>query len=173
MLIVLSPDFLNSHECEFQTKFAATLGIEQRCRKLIPIIYKPCDLPAIIRMLTKIDFSNRSKSPHWTWNRLINSICDDKRRTLFSTKPQNALTYPDFSPIVTEVDDSQSAMSLPSLPEVPSAPLLTSSSVASNALMASNTISTPSPSDSDKMSKFSLSACRNLHFILDGKNLFF
>ena len=74
VLIILSPDFLNCPECGFQTMFATGLAIEQRNRKLIPIIYKKCDLPPIVRMLTKIDMTRCSDTTDWSWNRLVSSI---------------------------------------------------------------------------------------------------
>lgn len=74
VLIILSPDFLECPECDFQTAFATGLAIEQRNRKLIPIIHKKCDLPPIIRMITKIDLSRGTDTPEWSWIRLINSI---------------------------------------------------------------------------------------------------
>ncbi|XP_054164796.1 myeloid differentiation primary response protein MyD88-like [Oppia nitens] len=77
VLIILSPDFFECRECEFQTMFATGLAIEQRNRKLIPIIYKKCDLPPIIRMLTKIDMTRSVDTHDWAWNRLVKSISNN------------------------------------------------------------------------------------------------
>ena len=77
LLIVLSPEFLNSAECEFQTRFTMSLQIQERQRKLVPIVYRQCELPALIRFLSKIDLSRGDQIPQWTWRKLI-----------FSLKPQ-------------------------------------------------------------------------------------
>ncbi|CAG2121970.1 unnamed protein product, partial [Medioppia subpectinata] len=89
VLIILSPDFFECPECDFQTAFATGLAIEQRNRKLIPIIYKKCDLPPIIRMLTKIDMTRSLDTADWSWNRLVNSIRNDSVNKSIVTKPMN------------------------------------------------------------------------------------
>lgn len=83
--MVLSPEFCQSAECEFQTKFTLSLQIEERQRKLIPIIYKSCELPGFIRFLTKIDLS-RAHTPQmqkWTMEKLINSLSSNTDRNQF------------------------------------------------------------------------------------------
>lgn len=74
LLIVLSPEFLNSAECEFQTRFTMSLQIQERQRRLIPIVYRSCELPALIRFLSKIDLSRGDQIPQWTWRKLIYSL---------------------------------------------------------------------------------------------------
>lgn len=74
MLIILSPDFVNSPECEFQTSFAASLAIEQRKRKLIPVVMEPCELPTILKFVSKIDFTKQGIQA-WLWDKLVMSIC--------------------------------------------------------------------------------------------------
>ncbi|KAI1289171.1 Myeloid differentiation primary response protein MyD88 [Halotydeus destructor] len=116
-LIILSPEFLESPECEFQTRFATGLAIEQRCRKLIPVIFKECNLPPMIRLLSKIDLSKNDKtSAGWSWNKLILSIKGPSSapgRPELSAK-QLAVTYalPSTSNSIDEM-----------LKELPSAPL--------------------------------------------------
>ena len=76
MIIILSPDFFKSHDCKFQSMFAAGLAIEKCQRILIPIIYKRCEtIPSILRLMSKIDMSSMTNSiPDWSMNRLIKSI---------------------------------------------------------------------------------------------------
>ena len=76
IIIVLSPEFLLSSQCEFQTRFATGIAIEQRHRKIIPVIYKSCKLPDVIRFLTKIDLSKDDQSTSWNWRKLVLSIQD-------------------------------------------------------------------------------------------------
>ena len=74
VVIVLTPNFIQSAECEFQTRFATGLQIEQRSRKLIPIILKACEIPPCIRYISKIDFSRGDSKWQWVWRKLITSI---------------------------------------------------------------------------------------------------
>ncbi|KPM09999.1 myeloid differentiation primary response protein MyD88-like protein [Sarcoptes scabiei] len=72
MIIILSPDFLQSPECKFQSMFAAGLAIEKCSRILVPIIYKPCtQLPSMLRLMSKIDMSGPKSLPEWSLKRLI------------------------------------------------------------------------------------------------------
>ena len=80
LLLILSPQFIQSAECEFQTKFTLSLQIEERNRRLIPIVYKHCELPGFIRFLTKIDLSRGNLIPGWTWQKLISSLQNDNVR---------------------------------------------------------------------------------------------
>lgn len=84
VLIVLSPEFLKSVECEFQTRYATSLAVEQQQRKLIPIIYKSCDIPHLLRYLSKIDFT-KLYIHDWVWHRLIHSIKGEGGREFTSS----------------------------------------------------------------------------------------
>lgn len=81
MLIVLSPDFLASNECVFQSNVAQALATsERKSRMLIPVIYKGCEVPASINMLTKVDLSlGHEKRLDWIWKRLILSLAGSER----------------------------------------------------------------------------------------------
>nr|XP_054751458.1 myeloid differentiation primary response protein MyD88-like [Lytechinus pictus] len=69
MLVVLSPEFLQSSSCDFQTKFAVSLEPGARRRRIIPILIKPCEPPLIIRHITTCDFTKQDLRP-WLWDRL-------------------------------------------------------------------------------------------------------
>ena len=90
MLVILSPAFLESKECENQTRFATSLAVEMRSRIIIPLLVAKCPvLPSSLSILSKIDFcrvlsqeastssvSDRfsKQSMQWTLNKLIMSI---------------------------------------------------------------------------------------------------
>uniref|UniRef100_T1J4H3 TIR domain-containing protein n=1 Tax=Strigamia maritima TaxID=126957 RepID=T1J4H3_STRMM len=84
-VVVLSPAFLASAKLEFQTMFAhaCSLGIilffeiyknhlvqyffflEERTRKVIPVIYKKCEAPPILQSLAKLDYNNTTFNNFW------------------------------------------------------------------------------------------------------------
>nr|ANN45087.1 myeloid differentiation factor 88 [Rana dybowskii] len=75
MVVVISDDYLDSNECDFQTKFALSLGPGARERRLIPVKYKPMkrQFPSILRFITVCDYTN----PHiqgWFWDRLAKAL---------------------------------------------------------------------------------------------------
>ncbi|XP_015786667.1 myeloid differentiation primary response protein MyD88 [Tetranychus urticae] len=91
VIIILTPDFVESEECKYQTLFATDLAIQDRERKLIPIILKSCNIPPFVRLMSKIDFSRRDSKWEWVWRKLIFSI---------SSKPM-ILTSPPSYPCIT------------------------------------------------------------------------
>ncbi|CAI9540038.1 unnamed protein product [Staurois parvus] len=75
MVVVISDDYLDSNECDFQTKFALSLGPGATERRLIPVKYKPMKrpFPSILRFITLCDNTN----PHmqgWFWDRLTKAL---------------------------------------------------------------------------------------------------
>ncbi|CAN2391485.1 Adapter protein involved in the Toll-like receptor and Il-1 receptor signaling pathway in the innate immune response [Pristimantis euphronides] len=75
MVVIISDDYLDSPECDFQTKFALSLGPGARERRLIPVKYKPMKrpFPSILRFITVCDYTN----PHiqsWFWERLAKAL---------------------------------------------------------------------------------------------------
>lgn len=76
VIIILTPYFLRSKECEFQTKFANEIGIKAGSPKIIPVLCEACDelsLPPLIRVISKIDLTDfQSKS--WQLNKLLSSL---------------------------------------------------------------------------------------------------
>lgn len=141
VIVILSPDFLLSPDCKFQAQFATGLAIEKRSRVLIPVIYKQCSIPSIIRLLTKIDMTSSSslgsstsseqKIPEWSMNRLVRSIQDTSAGqnnsqpqigynfrpsiTDFHSRPPSSTS----SPIVELPSSSCSVTDLQSLPSPP------------------------------------------------------
>ncbi|XP_044149600.1 myeloid differentiation primary response protein MyD88 [Bufo gargarizans] len=75
MVVIISDDYLDSTECDFQTKFALSLGPGARERRLIPVKYKHMkkSFPSILRFITVCDYTN----PHtqsWFWDRLAKAL---------------------------------------------------------------------------------------------------
>lgn len=75
MVVIISDDYLDSSECDFQTKFALSLGPGARERRLIPVKYKSMKrpFPSILRFITVCDYTN----PHiqgWFWDRLAKAL---------------------------------------------------------------------------------------------------
>ncbi|XP_068092044.1 myeloid differentiation primary response protein MyD88 [Hyperolius riggenbachi] len=75
MVVVISDDYLDSPECDFQTKFALSLQPGARERRLIPVKHKPMrkPFPSILRFITVCDYTN----PHiqsWFWDRLARAL---------------------------------------------------------------------------------------------------
>ncbi|KAK4315097.1 hypothetical protein Pmani_013659 [Petrolisthes manimaculis] len=73
VIIVLSPEFLESMANNFFILFAHALSIEQRRRIVIPCLYKPCIKPPIIHFCHSLDYY-RAKG-YWNyWEKLKDSL---------------------------------------------------------------------------------------------------
>ncbi|KAL4228583.1 Myeloid differentiation primary response protein MyD88 [Mactra antiquata] len=73
MIIVLSPQYLLSSACEFQTKFAHGLAPGSRDKKLIPVLIEECSIPEILRHITCCNYTKKTLID-WFWNRLVKSL---------------------------------------------------------------------------------------------------
>ncbi|KAJ7322121.1 hypothetical protein JRQ81_018408 [Phrynocephalus forsythii] len=75
MVVVISDDYLDSEECDFQTKFALSLSPGARLRRLIPVKCKAMkkEFPSILRFITVCDYTN-SATKKWFWTRLAKSL---------------------------------------------------------------------------------------------------
>ncbi|KAK3515789.1 hypothetical protein QTP70_032276 [Hemibagrus guttatus] len=75
MVVVISDDYLDSHACDFQTKFALSLCPGARTKRLIPVVYKPMKrpFPSILRFLTMCDYT-RPCTQSWFWVRLAKAL---------------------------------------------------------------------------------------------------
>lgn len=79
VIIILTPNFSRSKECEFQTKYASEIAIKAGYPKIIPVLYEACDqtnLPPMIGVMSKIDMTTRSRMPNLNWplNKLLRSL---------------------------------------------------------------------------------------------------
>lgn len=65
MIVVLSPAFVLSPLNEFIANLAQSLGIVQRKRKLIPCLYKTCEVPEIFRHMHLLSYERRGLFNYW------------------------------------------------------------------------------------------------------------
>ncbi|ROT70196.1 myeloid differentiation factor 88 [Penaeus vannamei] len=73
VIVVLSPEFLESSTNTFFTLFAHALSVDQRRRIVIPCLYKPCVKPAVISFCHSLDYY-RAKG-YWNyWEKLRDSL---------------------------------------------------------------------------------------------------
>ncbi|XP_026218963.1 myeloid differentiation primary response protein MyD88 [Anabas testudineus] len=75
MVVVISDEYLDSEECDFQTKFALSLSPGAQSKRLIPVVYKSMSrpFPSILRFLTKCDYT-RPCTQSWFWARLAKAL---------------------------------------------------------------------------------------------------
>ncbi|XP_039224642.1 myeloid differentiation primary response protein MyD88 isoform X1 [Crotalus tigris] len=75
MVVVISDDYLQSEECDFQTKFALSLSPGARLKRLIPVKCKNMknEFPSILRFITVCDYTNPA-TKKWFWMRLAKSL---------------------------------------------------------------------------------------------------
>ncbi|XP_060104274.1 myeloid differentiation primary response protein MyD88 [Heteronotia binoei] len=75
MVVVISDDYLDSEECDFQTKFALSLSPGARMKRLIPVKCKPMKkkFPSILKFITVCDYTNQH-TQKWFWIRLAKSL---------------------------------------------------------------------------------------------------
>nr|AJK90196.1 myeloid differentiation factor 88 [Hirudo medicinalis] len=95
-IVVLSPDFLKSDECAFMLNYALALNPSARRKKLIPILYKRCEIPPILSFITLVDFT-RGDVIGWFWNRLSKSLITTGCLNTISSSP-SLPSLKDFQP---------------------------------------------------------------------------
>ncbi|XP_077267384.1 myeloid differentiation primary response protein MyD88 isoform X2 [Temnothorax americanus] len=72
LLIIVSPSFLKSSANKFFLNYTTALSIEKRQRKIIPCIYKSCELPVQLRYIYNLDYNH--KGLYDFWGKLRDSI---------------------------------------------------------------------------------------------------
>lgn len=75
-LLVLTPNYIDSDWCEFESILVRTLDPPACQRRAIPLVLQHCDLPPSIGMLTRVDFS-QPKSRGRELRRLVAAIHSD------------------------------------------------------------------------------------------------
>ncbi|XP_072019790.1 myeloid differentiation primary response protein MyD88-like isoform X1 [Amphiura filiformis] len=73
MIVVLSPEFLESGHCDFQAKFALALSPGARNKRMVPIMINPCTPPSILRHITVCDYTKKAVRPYF-WRRLFHAL---------------------------------------------------------------------------------------------------
>ncbi|XP_067672663.1 uncharacterized protein [Haliotis asinina] len=80
-VLVLSPDFLQSHWCMFEIEMGMILSMEESQLLVVPVMVKRCCVPDSIKTLTYID---ATPGNDW-WQRFIGAIvCKDDLLSTFS-----------------------------------------------------------------------------------------
>lgn len=66
-IVVLTPDFVDSEWCHFELRLALSLALKkERSHQLVPVVYKKCTIPRILRGRNYLDWENfRVKSHFW------------------------------------------------------------------------------------------------------------
>lgn len=73
LLVIFSPSFLESPANQFLVSYAQAVALDTRSRKIIPCVYKKCELPPSVRYSFCIDF-NRSGKLWNFWDKLSQSL---------------------------------------------------------------------------------------------------
>ncbi|XP_026329711.1 myeloid differentiation primary response protein MyD88-like [Hyposmocoma kahamanoa] len=75
IILVYSPDFLDSPANNFYMDYAQAVGIETRKPKILPVIYRNCPLPRQVRFYLKLYFTpSGNKASYDFWERLACSL---------------------------------------------------------------------------------------------------
>lgn len=152
VIVVLSPEFLNSNTNIYFTNFAQSLSIEQRRRILIPCLTKPCQKPALISFCHSLDYY-RAKG-YWNyWEKLRDSIETVPMRTIRTGTTLAELPSP-----------SSPTLQTPSSPSAASTAVVGSLAGIDHYSSTPNTLESPSTispdtsaSSSSRITNFSLS----------------
>jgi tetratricopeptide (TPR) repeat protein len=72
-LLILTPNYLKSEWCEFESLMAATLTPANRKRRLIPLLKTPCEKPLRINLFTHIDFTEGADLD-LAWRQLLTAL---------------------------------------------------------------------------------------------------
>ena len=73
VIVILSPNFNKSRDCDLQAKIALSFSFESQKHKVIPILYEKCEIPHVLKYLTRLDY-NDPYTKSYFWPRLINAI---------------------------------------------------------------------------------------------------
>lgn len=77
LIVVVSPNFLKSEANKFFVKFAQALGIDQKKRKVVPVLYERCHLPPELSYYFLLDYTRLGRL--WDfWAKLHDSIQSPK-----------------------------------------------------------------------------------------------
>ncbi|XP_071099481.1 uncharacterized protein [Haliotis cracherodii] len=69
-VLIMTPDFVTSEWCAFETDIMVNMSVEETRENIIPVLVKPCNIPKGVRTLTYIDVC---QSKRWR-ERLVDAI---------------------------------------------------------------------------------------------------
>lgn len=102
LVVILSPDFVCSPLNEYIANLAQSLGIAQRKRKIIPCLYKQCELPDIFRHVHLLSYQ-RSRPFYNFWEKLKISLQTTPEERIANQCPQITITDTDQKPVQKDV----------------------------------------------------------------------
>lgn len=73
LIVIFSKAFFESASNTFFVKFAQAISLEQRKRKIIPVIIEECDIPAQFSLYHKLRY-NPERTYYDFWQRLHESV---------------------------------------------------------------------------------------------------
>ncbi|KPJ00192.1 PREDICTED: myeloid differentiation primary response protein MyD88-A [Papilio xuthus] len=75
IILVYSPDFLKCNANSYYTNYAQAVAIERKQLKIIPLVYRPCQLPMQLTYYHKLYYpSQHLKPPYDFWQRLSDTL---------------------------------------------------------------------------------------------------
>ncbi|ELT91256.1 hypothetical protein CAPTEDRAFT_182573 [Capitella teleta] len=96
MVIIISQNYSNSEECDFQTHFAHALAPGSRSKRLIPVVIeKNVRIPDVLVPITLLDYT-KDDLIEWFWGKLDASIRDTKT-TAAQSKEDSTVTEGNFN----------------------------------------------------------------------------
>ncbi|KRT81921.1 hypothetical protein AMK59_5223, partial [Oryctes borbonicus] len=90
LIVILSPAFLDCSENKYFLSFAQSIGIEQRSRKIIPCIFKECQIPYELKPLHKLYYKDSDMFCNF-FEKLYRSV-DSANALVLPRSIENALT---------------------------------------------------------------------------------
>ncbi|XP_011054903.1 PREDICTED: myeloid differentiation primary response protein MyD88 isoform X2 [Acromyrmex echinatior] len=88
LLIIVSPNLMTHSANKFFLNYTQALSIEKRQRKIIPCIYKSCDLPFQLKYIFNLDYNRKGLFDFW--GRLRDSIQTSNSTATSSTQIGNS-----------------------------------------------------------------------------------
>lgn len=73
VLLILSENFHKCEVADFQAKIALSLSPGAKKMILIPILYRPCQIPSTLRFITYLDYTTEHARKYF-WNKLLASL---------------------------------------------------------------------------------------------------
>eukprot|EP00794_Sanderia_malayensis_P003310 gene3310-3795_t len=73
VIAILSSDYVNCEKCDHQAKVALSLSPGCRSKRLLPVLYKKCDIPRIMKSIFYLDYTDEDLRDIF-WDRLHKAI---------------------------------------------------------------------------------------------------
>lgn len=70
VITILTPNFFQSRANKFFVSFSQFIGIEMGMRKIIPCVFRPCQIPYNLYHLVRLTYNSFSQDNHTFWERL-------------------------------------------------------------------------------------------------------